>query len=61
MCAKQPDNSRRVSGDSAEKWGAESVPNSILISKPFFMPQIVKALSSAMNEQPNAAPDPEQS
>ncbi|RWH73426.1 response regulator [Mesorhizobium sp.] len=49
-----------VSGDSAGQWGAEGVPNSIMISKPFFMPQIVTALSSLMNDPSNAA-GPEQS
>lgn len=46
-----------ISGDSAGQWGAEGVPNSIMISKPFFMPQIVTALSTLMNDQP---PNPDQ-
>lgn len=50
-----------ISGDSAGQWGAEGVPNSIMISKPFFMPQIVTALSSLMNDPSNAAAAPEQS
>lgn len=50
-----------VSGDSAGQWGAEGVPNSIIISKPFFMPQIVTALSSLMNDPSNVAAAPEQS
>lgn len=48
-----------VSGDSAGEWGAEGVPNSIMISKPFFMPQIVTALSSLMNDPSDAATAPE--
>ncbi|TJW01391.1 MAG: response regulator, partial [Mesorhizobium sp.] len=40
-----------VSGDSASQWGAEGVPNSIMITKPFFMPQIITAISTLMNEQ----------
>lgn len=48
-----------ISGDSAGQWGAEGVPNSVMISKPFFIPQIVTALSSLMNAQSTTATDPQ--
>ncbi len=41
-----------VSGDSAIHWGAEGVPESAMITKPFFLPQIITALSTLMNAQP---------
>ena len=40
-----------VSGDSAVHWASEGVPNSIMITKPFFMPQIISALAALLNEQ----------
>jgi len=40
-----------VSGDSAGQWGAEGAPNSIMIAKPFFIPQIITAISTLLNEQ----------
>lgn len=40
-----------VSGDSAMHWGAEGVPGSVMIAKPFFQPQIVTALATLLNEQ----------
>lgn len=40
-----------VSGDSAGQWGAEGVPNSVMISKPFFLPQVITAISMLLNEQ----------
>ena len=46
-----------VSGDSAADWGAEGVPNSIMIAKPFFMPQIITAVSNLLN-QPNVIAEP---
>lgn len=39
-----------VSGDSASQWGAEGVPNSIMISKPFFLPQVITAISTLLNQ-----------
>jgi DNA-binding response OmpR family regulator len=39
-----------VSGDSAGQWGAEGVPNSIMISKPFFLPQVITAISTLLNQ-----------
>jgi DNA-binding response OmpR family regulator len=46
-----------VSGDSAGQWGAEGVPNSIMISKPFFLPQIITAISTLLNDLPNPISD----
>jgi two-component system, OmpR family, response regulator len=46
-----------ISGDSAHQWGAEGVPDSIMISKPFALPQIITALSTLLNARPNIAPD----
>ncbi|CDX36534.1 response regulator [Mesorhizobium sp. WSM4935] len=40
-----------VSGDSAIHWGAEGVPNSIMITKPFFLPQVLTAISTLLNQQ----------
>lgn len=39
-----------VSGDSANQWGAKGVPNSIMISKPFFLPQVITAISTLLNQ-----------
>ncbi|SFQ19653.1 Response regulator receiver domain-containing protein [Mesorhizobium sp. NFR06] len=44
-----------VSGNSAGDWPVEGVPNSIMISKPFFTPQIVTALATLLNGQPPAS------
>ena len=33
-----------VSGDSAVHWGAEGVPGSVMITKPFALPQIITCL-----------------
>ncbi|QND58311.1 response regulator [Mesorhizobium huakuii] len=41
-----------MSGDSAIHWGAEGVPESVMITKPFFLPQIITALSTLLNQQP---------
>jgi len=40
-----------ISGDSAPHWGSEGVPDSIMISKPFALPQIVTALATLLNHQ----------
>jgi two-component system, OmpR family, response regulator len=40
-----------MSGDSAIHWGAEGVPESVMITKPFFLPQIIAALSTLLNQQ----------
>ena len=43
-----------VSGDSAVHWGAEGVPGSVMIAKPFALPQIITSLSTLLNAQPLA-------
>jgi two-component system OmpR family response regulator len=45
-----------MSGDSAADWSAEGVPESIMISKPFIMPQIITAVASLLNKAPLEAP-----
>lgn len=45
-----------ISGDSATHWAHEGVPNSIMITKPFFMPQIVTAVSTLLNQLPTIDP-----
>ncbi|BCM20833.1 response regulator [Mesorhizobium sp. J8] len=40
-----------ISGDSAGQWGVEGVPNSIMITKPFFLPQVITAISTLLNQQ----------
>lgn len=39
-----------VTGDSAHEWGAEGVPKSVLIPKPFAAAQVVTAISNLLNE-----------
>jgi hypothetical protein len=41
-----------ISGDSAADWSAEGVPESIMISKPFVMAQIITAVASLLNKTP---------
>ena len=38
-----------MSGSSAHEWGAQGVPNSIFIGKPFVLAQIVTAVSRLLN------------
>ena len=45
-----------ISGDSGIHWGAEGVPNSVMITKPFVLVQIITALSTLLNEQPTIDP-----
>ncbi|MCQ8872295.1 response regulator [Mesorhizobium sp. LMG17149] len=40
-----------ISGDGAPQWSAEGVPDSIMISKPFVMAQVITALSTLLNQQ----------
>ncbi|WP_281406169.1 response regulator [Mesorhizobium sp. B2-3-10] len=40
-----------VSGDSAPHWAEQGVPNSVMISKPFAVVQIVTALATLLNQQ----------
>lgn len=46
-----------ISGDSAIHWGAEGVPSSVMITKPFVLAQIITALSTLLNEQPTIDPN----
>jgi len=39
-----------MTGDSGYEWASKGVPNSILIRKPFVVPQIVMAISSLLNK-----------
>ncbi|WP_095204155.1 response regulator [Mesorhizobium carmichaelinearum] len=39
-----------VSADGADDWAAQGVPNSIMITKPFVMPQIITGLATLLNE-----------
>jgi DNA-binding response OmpR family regulator len=41
-----------ITGDSANEWSANGVPNSILIPKPFAPAQIVTAVSQLLNTSP---------
>jgi len=38
-----------VSGDSSVNWAAEGVPNSIMISKPFALAQVITAIAQLLN------------
>ncbi|MDF3217374.1 response regulator [Mesorhizobium sp. M7A.F.Ca.CA.001.09.2.1] len=48
-----------ISGDGAPYWSAEGVPESIMISKPFAIPQIITALSILLNRQHPTRPGDE--
>jgi two-component system OmpR family response regulator len=39
-----------MSGDSSSEWAAQGVPNSIMISKPFALPQLITAISTLLNQ-----------
>lgn len=41
-----------MSGDSAENWSSQGVPNSIMLSKPFAPAQLVTAVSQVLNSAP---------
>ncbi|ESY91856.1 response regulator [Mesorhizobium sp. LNHC209A00] len=45
-----------ISGDSTVDWGVEGVPGSIMIAKPFAMPQIITALAALLNQHHRIAP-----
>jgi two-component system OmpR family response regulator len=45
-----------ISGDSAADWHAHGVPESIMISKPFVMAQIITAVASLLNKAPVELP-----
>ena len=39
-----------MSGDSASQWPSKGVPNSVMISKPFVIAQVVTALATLLNQ-----------
>jgi DNA-binding response OmpR family regulator len=45
-----------MSGDSSDDWGSKSVPNSIMLEKPFAPAQLVTAVSQLLNASPPTAP-----
>jgi DNA-binding response OmpR family regulator len=45
-----------MTGASADDWGANGVPNSILLTKPFAPAQLVTAVSQLLNAPPTGAP-----
>ncbi|BCG96733.1 response regulator [Mesorhizobium sp. 131-2-1] len=47
-----------ISGDSAVHWGAEGVPGSLMITKPFVPAQIITAVTTLLNAQPIATAEP---
>jgi DNA-binding response OmpR family regulator len=44
-----------MSGDGAEVWASQGVPNSIMLSKPFAPAQLVTAVSQLLNSTPPTA------
>lgn len=42
-----------ISGDSANEWSANGVPDSIVLGKPFAMVQLTTAMANLINEAPN--------
>ena len=49
-----------ISGDSDIHWGAEGVPGSVMIAKPFAVVQVITALSTLLNQYVPASPPPSQ-
>ena len=41
-----------MSGESAEDWTSQGVPNSIVLAKPFALAQLVTAVSQLLNSAP---------
>jgi DNA-binding response OmpR family regulator len=41
-----------VSAEGAEDWPSLGVPNSLMITKPFVMPQIITGLATLLNQAP---------
>ncbi|CDX55587.1 Response regulator receiver (fragment) [Mesorhizobium plurifarium] len=39
-----------ISGDGAVDWAALGVPNSLMITKPFAMPQIISGLTTLLSK-----------
>ncbi|WP_100965364.1 response regulator [Bosea sp. FBZP-16] len=46
-----------MSGDSSLNWAAQGVPHSIMIAKPFALPQIITAIATLLNEGMKAPPE----
>jgi DNA-binding response OmpR family regulator len=42
-----------ISGDSSHEWASKGVPNSLMISKPFAMAQVVTAASTLLLQEDN--------
>ncbi|WVT75614.1 response regulator (plasmid) [Sinorhizobium chiapasense] len=40
-----------ISGDSAPDWASKGVPKSIMLEKPFAMPQLILAISQLLNDR----------
>ncbi|MER8983317.1 MULTISPECIES: hypothetical protein [unclassified Mesorhizobium] len=40
-----------MSGDGADDWPSLGVPNSLMITKPFVMPQIIIGLATLLNQE----------
>ncbi|MES0048581.1 response regulator [Mesorhizobium sp. M0053] len=40
-----------MSGDGADDWPSLGVPNSLMITKPFVMPQIITGLATLLNQK----------
>jgi hypothetical protein len=47
-----------ITADSAHEWGAQGVPNSILIAKPFVKAQITQAVAALLNAEASPTPAP---
>jgi CheY-like chemotaxis protein len=45
-----------MTGDSADDWASQGVPNSVLVTKPFAPAQIVTAVSHLLNATPTVPP-----
>ena len=45
-----------MTGASADDWGANGVPNSVLLTKPFAPAQLITAVSQLLNVPPTGAP-----
>jgi hypothetical protein len=45
-----------MTGASGDDWGANGVPNSILLAKPFAPAQLVTAVSQLLNAPPAGSP-----
>ena len=43
-----------ISGNSAEKWSANGVPESIMLQKPFVMARLITAITTLLNQASSA-------